>query len=557
MKKLGLAVTFLVVAAVIFTCGIIGCGSADSSSEGDESGLEQIKNITVESIVVEYDGNEHALEVKGILPGDTVMYAVDGAAWSDIKPAYREPGKYEIYIRIERTGHEPKTVSATLEITRTELVGIELKDARYVYDGSVRRPTVTGIRDGDRTTYVINGNEEHEAAVSEVGEYEITVEIERYGEGYYKGTVKIEIVPDISGTYVSADGIIELTSTTAIIDGKEKSMTYGITGAGEIDGVGKFEVDDAFFILNEKRYVKPQANERIYRFEFGGETVYAVGCGKAEITFGTSAELYFDGAKTASADGFNYCEEIERGDGTSPEIVRSFETADVSFTAESIEKVTAYKITLGARKEQDITDGGETVYFDGAPHGITREFSGTVRCIDGSAPPEYTEIGEYEYILVVERDGYIPKVIRYVLTIRARPCGVFIGEGGVIELDGEEAIVNGERMSLDAVTVIGDAVEYCGETYVKTDKKYMLIKANGATALAVLDESEDVFIECVDGELTLRNGETEITLVTGFSETDVYVDGDMLTPISEGFYVIGTQELLAPVIYIVAHAARV
>ena len=556
MRKRGFAVTVIAVAALILICGIIGCASADAPGGSDDPEPAQITGITVENVVVEYDGNEHAMTVDGLLTGDTVTYSVDGQSWSNKNPTYKEPGKYEIYIRIERADHAPKTVAATLEITRTELAGIEIKGARYVYDGSVRRPQIAGIRDGDRITYRINGKEESVAAVSEIGEYEITVEIERNGEGYYKGSATIEIVPDISGTYVSREGIVKLTATTAIIDGKEKTMTYGITGAGEIDGAGKFEVDDAFFILNEKRYEKPKPDERIYSFAFGDEKVYAFGIGKVWITFGTSAELIFDGEKIASASGYNYCEGVERIDGASPEITRSYETTNIEFTAESIEEVTAYRVTLGERKEQDITDGRETVYYDGEPHGITREYTGTVKCIDGSDPPKYMEIGEYEYILVIERDGYIPKVIRYVLTINARPSGVYIGEGGLIEFDGDEAIINGERQSLDEVTVTGDTVEYDGKTYVKTDKKYALIKANGATTAVMLDEEEEVYVEHTDGETVLYNGNTWIVLMTCNEEITVSVNGKMLSPTPDGCYILGDEELAEPVVYITVYAAR-
>ena len=67
-----------------------------------------------------------------------------------------------------------------------------------------------------------------------------------------------------------------MTVRSAIIDGAELNMTYGISGAGMI-GETEFKVEGNTLTLDGKQYEKLAESEKIYRLNVNGRAAYFKG----------------------------------------------------------------------------------------------------------------------------------------------------------------------------------------------------------------------------------------------------------------------------------------
>lgn len=550
IRAFGNVVKIWTIVAAIGICAAIalGCAKTDGTNAGSSEPAQSIVDVTVVDTTAEYDAKEHGISITGIADGDEVSYSTDGSTWSKVEPKFASEGRHTVYVKVERAGCEAKIYTGKVEITRTLLSGIAVQSVRKIYDGAGHLPQITGTNDGDRITYKIDGTDADGRAPIEIGRYEIEIEVERLGSGYYIGNGSVEIVPDISGIYVARDEIIQLTENSAIIDGEEYLMEYDHTGNGTIEGKGEFRVEDALFSFAGNEYIKPSAAERIYEIEIAEQTVYAVGTvGAAEIAFGESATLRVDGEDVITLEGYNYCERAEREDGTEISIQRRRGETNVTFTAESSARVMTINIVLSQRAEQSLADATEEVFYDGQMHGIAAEFAGIVYCKteEGYTTelPEYGEAGEYEYELVIERDGYLPKKITYTLKIVPMTSGVFANANGVIEINGKEVKINGEAGDFDDITVVGDTVEYNGAEYSKMEEMFAVIRANGTLRVLMLDDEEDTYIIAQGDRIEVENGANSVELTCGGTIAKVIVDGVELLSIYDGFYILGATEI--------------
>ncbi len=574
MKKVGKSriVNALIFILAIFSAFFIMCACSkggEGGSSGGESGnnsteIEEITWITVSGVTVEYDGEEHGIIVSGVRDGDNVLYSIGSGEFSAVEPKCVEPGRYEITVVAERDGYKQFKKVVELNITRTELVGIKASDARYIYDGSAHGLQIDGLKDGDEVIYEIGGVPAETSAVSALGKYEIEFRVERRGEGYFIGKANIEIVPDISGIYVSDKEKITVGVDTAIINGKEYPMCYDSSGKGEIAGVGAFTAAGAHFILQEKTFRRPIGAEQIFEFEIDDDNVYAISSvGLVRIEFGAAgAELKLDGETIFTKAGYNYCEEIEREDGTEPQLRRGIATTEVEFDAESLDDITSYEIELSTLPEQNFTGGTETVAYDGKPHGISVKLDGTVYFKTDSGytieMPEYIDAGEYVYTVTVVRDGFLPKTVKYTLIIEEAKIndGVYVGNNGIIEITADKALLNGAEIDKNAIKPSGDGVEYGGTVYNKTDKTYITVHLSSVTYIfeCAFPEGAQISLIYDDSEIEVLDTDfrTVGTIKYDGSIKNVSVDDRELDPISEGYYILGADQISGrQVVYIV------
>ncbi|TFZ39953.1 VWA domain-containing protein [Soehngenia longivitae] len=110
-----------------------------------------------------YDGENHSIEVKGLVDGDKVYYSEDGNTWQEGNPSYTNAGEHKVYVKVENPNYEDREGFGTVKITPRD-ISIQSQSANKVYDGTpLTKNEFTIINgelvEGEEITVVITGSQ--------------------------------------------------------------------------------------------------------------------------------------------------------------------------------------------------------------------------------------------------------------------------------------------------------------------------------------------------------------------------------------------------------------
>ena len=511
----------------IFACvTFVGCAENDGDDDKKDAELPKITGIVVIHDSFVYDGEAHGIVLGGVLSSDKIYYSVDGQAWQE-SVLRVEPGEYTVYYKIVRRGYADYIGKTTLVILISNITDVVANDIICVLGKEVVVDFV-GLKDGDRLKYSVDGGEYSDRLeVESVGIYTVSYTLTRLGVGSATGTFMLTVLPDIDGTYVGGGKRIVFEGAVAVIDGVEYDMTYGVDGRGHIevgDGSVDFAVDGGVLEMGGVRYRKIEGDVRLVELNINGDAYYAAAADDDvfEIAFDDNcAAVSCGGEVLTRLDGFNYCESVLGAN----ELRRKYIEGTVEFSA----VVGFVEITLSLRADEEIEPVEQFVMYDGKPHALAVEFDDVLYYNDGAyekAPTAYAEVGQYDYTLIVLRDGYLPRKVDGRLTILPDLSGVYVAENvGVLEINGMEARLNdcavAFEVSLNGFTVDGKAGEFAdgtvtvGETvYRLTDKNLMAFKVCGT--VKVIERSKDIMLR-----LSEKDGKTNLLVTDAAKGTEL------------------------------------
>ena len=190
----------------------------------------KITGVTVSATSVTYDGEDHpAATVSGTKDGDTVTYKLGENDEQSEMPTIKEPGTYSLLVKVQRAGFDDFTQTVQPVVSKAT---IELNVVEYSasYDQNEHPAlTVTGLLETDTVTYALNGGdpEEEIPTIKNVGDYSVTLHVERYGYNNFDHTY--------SNIHIVATTIEGLTATSyqGTYDGEDHDA---VTVSGTIDG---------------------------------------------------------------------------------------------------------------------------------------------------------------------------------------------------------------------------------------------------------------------------------------------------------------------------------
>lgn len=542
--KMLAAVIVAVIAAFLFD--LVFSGLEKSNENG--VALSEIVGVSVESVEVVYDGQPHGVLVSGVVPNDIISYSSDGSTWQSAEPKYADEGEYTVFVKIERGGCVSKTLRGTVEIRAAILNGVSSCNRRIIYDGNSHLPNINGITSGDKITYSLDGEAfSDNVEIIGVGEYVVYYRVQR-GFARYMDSCRIEIVPDITGTYYNEDALdtVEITEETM----------YDASGRGILLG-REFYADGDVLVFDGTAYKRMNADEKIYTLTINGETARVLGGEELaiDVRFDEFGATITAENKVIKVPNVNYCEYV-----TGSELI----------TYGSVMRVTDDAvIQLSYRQEQDITVQNKYVLHDGNEHCIIPNTDAAVKVnVNGEyadAIPKYSEEGIYRYEFLFEKDGYLPKKVTAELIIYPSLHGGYILGNSVIAIDGTDVLLNNVRTTLvldsdgmkingETITVTDDGIIYKDELYSKTKDNNLVISVGGTTfmvsttetgVLLFVDNDRGYFYTVDDAELIYEfEIPFEVTEVRLNSETAIASCGNYYVGVSDFFLGFAWIELL-------------
>lgn len=311
-RRVFVALCVVLVAAFVLTA----CTNGNENTDG---GLKKITGVTFGDVTVNYDGNEHVVEISGTLPeGATVTYSNNKGT---------EAGVYNATAKIECEGYETLTLNATLTIVEgdpslPEIEGVKLKDAAFVYDGSEKSLAVEGtLPEGATVTYEGNGK-------TDAGVYDVRaiVECEGYETLVLTAELTINKADFVAGSITFAGASFEydakahkITVTGNIPTGAQVSYSGGEDGANGATSPGEYTITATITsknyntltlqavieITSEEEYLAVLGtsgavyfqnsldNNRLYAYDFTDGTLGRVNFDKATYMIKAGGEIFY------------------------------------------------------------------------------------------------------------------------------------------------------------------------------------------------------------------------------------------------------------------------
>ncbi len=286
-------------------------------------GKRILDGITCENLEIEYDGEAHGIEIKGIKEGDRIQYSIDGKTYEEKEIKVSDVGKYTVYYIVER-GHAEYRDSCeieivakkstlivdgkALEITCREKKEIAIKNIICEYDGkehgiAIETNGIVCVKKGDGYTKDI-------PKYSEVGRYECEYTVIEDGFLPIEVTGVVEIKESKNGIYFNDDAVIEIESEGAKRNGKEipradiEMTDVGVVFLGNeykklMDGkIIEIRINENSFVkkIEPQEYHLIQTADGIIIEDSAGEEFYTNNTVEGEITRvamnGTELELF-------------------------------------------------------------------------------------------------------------------------------------------------------------------------------------------------------------------------------------------------------------------------
>lgn len=113
--------------------------------------------ITVEDVVVEYDSNEHSINVEGLISGDKVQYSTNNVDWQSDLPKYKNvthDGPVTIYVKVTNESTYPSELSAEGTVTiNPKSVKVIADSFTIVYGEDIPKLTakLEGVLEGEES----------------------------------------------------------------------------------------------------------------------------------------------------------------------------------------------------------------------------------------------------------------------------------------------------------------------------------------------------------------------------------------------------------------------
>lgn len=538
------ALIILAVASLIFLCSC--------ADNGESSTSLVIEGVTVDDVIVPYDGKSHTLIVKNALIDDEIAYSTDGTTWTT--DFFRsEIGEYNVSVSVRRSGYEELILRAYLIITPNILDGVTASDVTVIYDAKPHGISVSGVRADDIVTFSADGENfsQTPVAYTEVGRYTIYYRVER-GVAYFADSCTVTVLPDILGEYINIESgaTVEITPDTV----------FDIDGTGEYNGK-PFAVEDGLLVYDGKEYRLLEGDEVFYTVAVGGSSVSILGGDSiaVDIVFDALGATVDISGKSVYVENVNYCEPIDGVD-----IVRDYEKSDVRFET----SLTDIVIVLSNRPTLALPSVDLYFIYDGAAHDVFPNVSDTVllKSDDGysKAVGSESEVGRYSFEYVVLRDGYLPSFVTCELVIYPAFDGVYVTESDIIFVTGEQASVNGEETAIvcdgNGISIGDKSVDFTdggivfdGIAYSKGEGSYVVIVAEQLRRVVAIedvlyihisDNSIVLYYELVEGKngFSLEDSVPIAVFDIGYTAASMVSNGKPLT-YNEGVYIIGVAEI--------------
>lgn len=519
----------------------IGCGSPTTAVDDVASEVFALDTETY------YDGRGHGIKIENLRETDITEFSADGIVWRDTGIEYTLPGRYTVYYRVTRNGTIVKSSSATIDIYKAILVGIDIRSVTAVYDGKRHGIKIDGAGNGDTIVYSLDGENFSDInGAIEVGKYTVYCRVER-GYAEYRDSAELVILPDISGVYVNLEkGEIVLGTAVATINGTQSTLSYDVTGAGKI-GENDFKTEGSSLVYGGDVYTKKASAERVYKIHINDtKTIYVLGGQKITLCIapdGNDIVVSYDGRQIATVPDANYCENATRID---------YDDMTFELDVDSEE----FTIEISNRPQRASIDGLEkSVLYDGEAHGFF-DLGGMVMYKVGDTytrtSPTHTDAGEYTADVIITENGYLPQKATLRLIVQPNLGGVYFSTDKIIAITGNKIKINGVQSDMvyadGGWTVAGDIAEKT-ETgirigaveYTKTNKA-ILVKL-GDELKVITKAIETIEIKITDGKISVTTGGKEIMSVEHSGQITVTQDGKEVKAVRADWYVIGQNEL--------------
>lgn len=174
----------------------------DEPENPNDSDLKNFTGISFDNGNFVYDGNEKSITASNVPDGANVAYANNSAT---------DAGVYNATAKITKDGYNDLTLKATLTIAEAEMTGVTFDNAEYVYDGTKKTLTVSGVPDGATVNYTLN-----EATDAGVYNATATVTKKNYKTLNLKAVLSIEKADIVGVTFDNAT--VEYDATPHSID---------------------------------------------------------------------------------------------------------------------------------------------------------------------------------------------------------------------------------------------------------------------------------------------------------------------------------------------------
>lgn len=174
----------------------------DEPENPNDPDLKNFTGISFDNGNFVYDGNEKSITASNVPDGANVAYANNSAT---------DAGVYNATAKITKDGYNDLTLKATLTIAEAEMTGVTFDNAEYVYDGTKKTLTVSGVPDGAAVNYTLN-----EATDAGVYNATATVTKKNYKTLNLKAVLAIEKADIVGVTFDNAT--VEYDATPHSID---------------------------------------------------------------------------------------------------------------------------------------------------------------------------------------------------------------------------------------------------------------------------------------------------------------------------------------------------
>jgi|GEM_PF-1248525 len=156
----------LILATIVIVCLALAICLCACNKDSSEPTLLNFEGVSFSDLTVNYDGNEHTIEVVGLPEGVEVAYTANSAT---------EVGEYHATATLSKEGYNTLTLNATLSIRANDFVGLTFENSTLEFDGAEHKLLLSGqVPEGAEVVYSTN-------AGTEVGEYRATVTISKHG----------------------------------------------------------------------------------------------------------------------------------------------------------------------------------------------------------------------------------------------------------------------------------------------------------------------------------------------------------------------------------------
>lgn len=202
----------------------------ETNTDNESPDLLNFSGVTFENVTVDYDGQQHTLEVNGAPDDTNISYQGTRSA--------TDAGTYNVTATLTKTGYNKKSLAATLTINKINFPvdGIEFNDLKVDYDGNEHindLKLIGTLPENTDVSYSIIKNGTKVTSAINAGDYEVTVKLtnKNYIDKSLAATLTIKIVKKDMAVYAMPNGTVYFSN------GLDNNHLYSISSNGEINKI--------------------------------------------------------------------------------------------------------------------------------------------------------------------------------------------------------------------------------------------------------------------------------------------------------------------------------